>query len=55
MTLVSCRILFRTSDLSLVKEYCQRQWKKLQAGDISPQDFVIAKKVKLGSYACVFT
>ncbi|BGP59076.1 hypothetical protein NBRC10512_007351 [Rhodotorula toruloides] len=45
------KILFRTSDLSLVKEYCQRQWKKLQAGDISPQDFVIAKKVKLGSYA----
>ncbi|GEM06150.1 DNA polymerase zeta subunit [Rhodotorula toruloides] len=32
-------------------EYCQRQWKKLQAGDVSPQDFVIAKKVKLGSYA----
>ncbi|GAA5909183.1 hypothetical protein JCM8208_003404 [Rhodotorula glutinis] len=45
------KILFRTSDLSLVKEYCQRQWKKIQAGDVSPQDFTIAKKVKLGSYA----
>ncbi|BGP44636.1 DNA polymerase zeta [Rhodotorula kratochvilovae] len=45
------KILFRTSDLSLVKEYCLRQWKKIQAGDVSPQDFTIAKKVKLGSYA----
>ncbi|GAA5923255.1 DNA-directed DNA polymerase [Sporobolomyces koalae] len=45
------KLLFRTSDLSLVKEYCQRQWSKLQAGDVSPQDFVIAKAVKLGSYA----
>ncbi|GAA5965048.1 hypothetical protein JCM8115_005696 [Rhodotorula mucilaginosa] len=45
------KILFRTSDLSLVKSFCQRQWKKLIAGEVSPQDFVIAKAVKLGSYA----
>ncbi|GAA5992097.1 hypothetical protein JCM10908_000742 [Rhodotorula pacifica] len=45
------KILFRTSDLSLVKSFCQRQWKKLMAGEVSPQDFVIAKAVKLGSYA----
>ncbi|GAA5866905.1 hypothetical protein JCM3774_004599 [Rhodotorula dairenensis] len=45
------KILFRTSDLSLVKSFCQRQWKKLMAGEVSPQDFIIAKAVKLGSYA----
>ncbi|GAA6061348.1 hypothetical protein JCM10212_004829 [Sporobolomyces blumeae] len=45
------KILFRSSDLSQVKEYCQRQWSKLQSGDVSPQDFVIAKAVKLGTYA----
>ncbi|GAA6018210.1 hypothetical protein JCM11491_005634 [Sporobolomyces phaffii] len=45
------KLLFRTSDLSQVKEYCWRQWSKLRAGDVSPQDFIIAKNVKLGSYA----
>ncbi|ORY80222.1 hypothetical protein BCR35DRAFT_266236 [Leucosporidium creatinivorum] len=45
------KLLFETLDLSLVKAYCQRQWKKILAGDASPQDFIIAKKVKLGSYA----
>lgn len=44
------RILFRTADLSLVKEYCQRQWTKLAMGEASPQDFVYAKEVKMGSY-----
>ncbi|GAA6006501.1 hypothetical protein JCM10207_004954 [Rhodosporidiobolus poonsookiae] len=42
---------FRHRDVSRIKEFCQRQWKKLQAGDVSPQDFIIAKKVRLGSYA----
>ncbi|GAA5899314.1 DNA-directed DNA polymerase [Sporobolomyces salmoneus] len=45
------KILFRSSDLSQVKEYCWQQWTKLRAGDVSPQDFVIAKKVSLGTYA----
>ncbi|GAA5962119.1 hypothetical protein JCM21900_003552 [Sporobolomyces salmonicolor] len=45
------KILFRTADLSQVKEYCQRQWAKILAGEVSPQDFVIAKAVKLGTYA----
>ncbi|GAA5897069.1 hypothetical protein JCM5296_004286 [Sporobolomyces johnsonii] len=45
------KILFRTADLSQVKQYCQRQWAKILAGDVSPQDFVIAKAVKLGTYA----
>jgi DNA polymerase zeta len=45
--------LFRTSDLSLVKAYCQEEWRKILAGTVSPQDFTIAKEVKLGSYSCV--
>ncbi|GAA5969258.1 hypothetical protein JCM11641_007531 [Rhodosporidiobolus odoratus] len=43
--------LFRNQDLSLIKEFVQRQWRKIESGDISPQDFIIAKGVKLGSYA----
>lgn len=45
------RILFRTQDLSLVKAYCQRQWLKILQGQVSLQDFVFAKEVKLGSYS----
>ncbi|KAM0755963.1 hypothetical protein T439DRAFT_295975 [Meredithblackwellia eburnea MCA 4105] len=45
------KILFRTADLSQVKEFCQRQWAKLLAGDVSPQDFTYAKAVKLGTYS----
>lgn len=45
------RILFRTSDLSQVKTYCQRQWLKILQGRISLQDFMFAKEVKLGSYS----
>ncbi|UZJ54097.1 hypothetical protein CBS101457_003417 [Exobasidium rhododendri] len=45
------RILFRTSDLSLVKSYCQRQWLKILHGNILMQDFMFAKEVKLGFYS----
>ncbi|KAK4699740.1 DNA polymerase zeta, partial [Phenoliferia sp. Uapishka_3] len=45
------KTLFRTADLSQVKAYVQRQWSKLEAGDVSPQDFTFAKAVKLGSYS----
>ncbi|KAK4054930.1 DNA polymerase zeta [Microbotryomycetes sp. JL201] len=45
------RLLFTTQDLSQVKSYCQRQWAKLLANNASPQDFIIAKAVKLGTYA----
>jgi DNA polymerase zeta len=45
------RIIFRTSDLSLVKSYCQRQWLKILHGEILMQDFIFAKEVKLGSYS----
>ncbi|GAA5834931.1 hypothetical protein JCM11251_002064 [Rhodosporidiobolus azoricus] len=42
---------FTHADISRIKEYILRQFRKLDAGDVSPQDFVIAKKVRLGSYA----
>ena len=44
------KILFRTADLSKVKEYFQRQCMKIMSGKISIQDFCFAKEVKLGSY-----
>lgn len=44
-------MLFDSANLSEIKKYCQRQWKKILAGDASAQDFIIAKKVKLGSYS----
>ncbi|RKO94213.1 hypothetical protein BDK51DRAFT_30653, partial [Blyttiomyces helicus] len=50
-TMETCiKILFRTQDLSQVKEYLQRQWTKILAGRVSIDDFIIAKEVKLGTY-----
>lgn len=45
------RMLFRTQDVSLVKSYCQRQWRKIMEGKAPIQDFIIAKEVRLGSYS----
>lgn len=45
------RILFRTADLSQVKEYCIKQWTKIMKEKVSIQDFCFAKEVKLGSYS----
>lgn len=44
------RILFRSQNLSEVKDFCQRQWTRLQLGKVSIQDFIIAKEVRLGTY-----
>jgi DNA polymerase zeta len=33
-----------------IKEYVQRQWKKILQGRVSLEDFVFRKEVKLGSY-----
>ncbi|GHJ88161.1 hypothetical protein NliqN6_4563 [Naganishia liquefaciens] len=43
--------LFRTQDISRIKEYCVTQWSKLLEGKVSIQDFTLAKEVKLGSYS----
>ncbi|KAL8921078.1 MAG: hypothetical protein Q9172_004200 [Xanthocarpia lactea] len=45
------KILFRTSDLSQVKKYFQRQCSKIMKGKISIQDFCFAREVKLGTYS----
>ncbi|KAJ4286287.1 DNA polymerase zeta [Kalmusia sp. IMI 367209] len=45
------KILFRTSDLSQVKEYFLQQCTKIMEGRISIQDFLFAKEVKLGTYS----
>lgn len=46
----SIKILFKTSDISLVKKYVQSQFTKLYEGKVSIRDFCFAKGVKLGSY-----
>ncbi|KAE8233840.1 hypothetical protein CF326_g1124 [Tilletia indica] len=45
------RLLFTTQDLTLVKEYCQQQWRKILEGRISIHDFIFAKEVRLGGYS----
>jgi DNA polymerase zeta len=45
------KILFRTSDLSRVKRYFQRQCGRIAAGRVSVQDFLFAREVKLGNYS----
>lgn len=45
------RILFRTQDLSLVKEYCTTTWGQILENRVSVQDFIFAKEVRLGTYA----
>ena len=45
------KTLFRTSDLSQVKSYFQKQCEKIMKGRVSVQDFCFAKEVKLGTYS----
>lgn len=53
----SIKILFTTHDVSLVKQYVQRQFVKVMEGQTSLQDFIFAKEFRgLTSYqpgACV--
>lgn len=45
------KILFRTADLSQVKEFFQQQCTKIMHGRISIQDFCFAREVKLSTYS----
>lgn len=45
------KILFRTADLSQVKDYFQKQCEKIMKGSVSVQDFCFAREVKLGTYS----
>lgn len=47
----SLKILFRTQDLSELKQYLQEQWVKIFAERVSIQDFMFGKEVKLGTYS----
>lgn len=44
------RILFRSQNLSEVKEYCQEQWSKIVQGRVPIHELTFAKEVKLGTY-----
>lgn len=44
------RILFRTQDLSEVKDYCCRSWTKLFENNVPVHDFIFAKEVRMGTY-----
>lgn len=45
------RILFRTQDMSELKQYLYRQWTNILLGRVRLQDFIIAKEVRMGTYA----
>jgi len=47
----SLRILFTSADISAVKAYVERQWKRIISGRVSVMDFIFAKEVRLGTYA----
>lgn len=47
----SLRILFTSSDISLVRKYVERQWKRIMSGRISVKDFIFCKEVRLGTYS----
>jgi DNA polymerase zeta len=47
----SLRILFTSADVSAVKSYVERQWKRIISGRVSIMDFIFAKEVRLGTYA----
>lgn len=43
-------LLFRTKDLYQVYGYLSRQWNKISSGQVRLRDFIIYKKVMMGSY-----
>ena len=46
----SLEILFKSRDVSLVKIYIQRQFRKLLEGNVNIQDFIIAKEYRGRDY-----
>lgn len=45
------KMLFRSQDLSEIKEFCWRSWTKVLEGRVSIQDFIFAQEVRLGTYS----
>lgn len=46
----SVAILFRTNNISAMKQYLEHNWVKIQQEFVNLIDFVYAKEVRLGSY-----
>ncbi|KAI0296211.1 hypothetical protein BC826DRAFT_1005902 [Russula brevipes] len=51
MTETALKILFRTQDLSDVKQYCYKSWLKILENKVSIQDFIFAREVRMGTYS----
>ncbi|PFH54484.1 hypothetical protein AMATHDRAFT_134471 [Amanita thiersii Skay4041] len=51
MTENCLKILFRTQDLTQIKDYCYQSWAKLMENRVSVQDFIFAKEVRMGTYS----
>ncbi|KAJ7181668.1 hypothetical protein C8R43DRAFT_869366 [Mycena crocata] len=51
MTETCLKILFRTQNLSEIKDYCYSSWQKLIESKASIQDFIFAKEVRMGTYS----
>ncbi|ANM57914.1 recovery protein 3 [Arabidopsis thaliana] len=47
----SLRLFFEQKNISKVKSYLYRQWKRILSGRVSLQDFIFAKEVRLGTYS----
>ncbi|KAI7899268.1 uncharacterized protein BX663DRAFT_522025 [Cokeromyces recurvatus] len=47
----SLKILFRTQDMSELKEFLYEEWTKILSNRVSLQDFIISKEVRMGTYA----
>ncbi|KAH7102034.1 hypothetical protein BKA62DRAFT_701193 [Auriculariales sp. MPI-PUGE-AT-0066] len=45
------KMLFRSQDLSEIKQYCVRTWQKIQEERVSLKDFIFAKEVRMGTYS----
>ncbi|KAF9526453.1 hypothetical protein CPB83DRAFT_462528 [Crepidotus variabilis] len=45
------KMLFRTQDLSQIKNYCYRSWHKILENKAPVQDFIFAKEVRMGTYS----
>ncbi|KAF8431632.1 hypothetical protein L210DRAFT_2909742 [Boletus edulis BED1] len=51
MTETCFKILFRTQNLSEVKNSCYKTWSKILRNRISLQNFIFAKEVRMGTYS----
>jgi DNA polymerase zeta len=47
----SLKILFRTKDLSQVKDYLKSIWSDILSGNVNLSDFIISKEVHMGDYS----